>query len=218
MDVAIISDVHCSGQTCARQREFVEWLDSLTADALWLLGDVFHAGWDFRPSDQPEYLDVLDALERLVVRGTPIVFVPGNHDFGMSRLLEDRLGAEVVGPHVRKVDGRRVFLAHGDEADSGLRYRLVRSVLRSSMFDRAMKGLGAKMGTRVLRCLAGDPSAQGEVWPSTKRWLLSQLYDADLAIMGHVHVQWSEGGAVTLAPGVRGARWLIDGRLRGRLD
>lgn len=218
MDVAIISDVHCSGDTCSRQREFVAWLDSLTADSLWLLGDVFHAGWDFRPSQQPEYLAVMEALERLVLRGTAIVFVPGNHDFGMGGLLEDRLGAEVLGPHVREIDGCRVFLAHGDEADGGLRYRVVRSVLRSPVFDLAIRGLGAKVGSRVLRRLAGDPSAHGAVWPSTKRWLVSQLDDADIAIMGHVHVQWSEGGAVTLAPGVKGARWLIDGQLRGRLD
>jgi len=171
MDVAIISDVHCAGESCARQQEFVAWLDSLTADSLWLLGDVFHAGWDFRPSEQPEYLGVMNALERLIGRGTSIVFVPGNHDFGMGGLLQDRLGAEVVGPHVREIDGRRVFLAHGDEADSGLRYRVIRSLLRSPMFDLAIRGLGANVGTRVLRRLAGDPSGDGEVWPSTKRWL-----------------------------------------------
>lgn len=216
--MAIISDVHCSGERCSRQREFVAWLDSLTADALWLLGDVFHAGWDFRPREQPEYVHVLEALERLASRGTGIVFVPGNHDFGMSDLLKERLGAEVVGPHVREIDDRRVFLAHGDEADGSMRYRLVRAVLRSSVFDVAVRGLGVRLGTKVLRTLAGDSSPHGEVWPSTKQWLMSQLEHADIAIIGHVHTPWSEGGAVTLAPGVRGARWLIDGQLTERPD
>lgn len=216
MHVAIISDVHCSGTRCSRQQEFVAWLNALNADALWLLGDVFHAGWDFRPNEQADYVEVLEALGRVASRGIEIVFVPGNHDFGMGGLLQDRLGAEVVGPHVREIDGQRVFLAHGDEADTSMRYRLIRSVLRSAVFDVALRGLGVKLGTTFLRRLAGDPSPHGEVWPSTKRWLMNQLEHADFAIIGHVHTRWCDGGAVTLAPGVSGARWLVDGQLRER--
>lgn len=216
--MAIISDVHCAGTECERQRDFVEWLHALEADALWLLGDIFHAGWYFRDREQTEYAEVYRALESVAQRGIEIVFVPGNHDFGMSGLFSERLGATVRGPHFRSSDGHTVFLAHGDEADDGRAYRALRAVLRSRLFGIVMRLMGPVWGGRFLRSIAGQPSESGEVWEQSKSWLRSKLSDADWAIMGHVHTPWSDGGAVILAHGVAGAQWLVGGELRGQPD
>ncbi len=211
--MAIISDVHCRGESCPGQREFVAWLADLEADALWLLGDIFHTGWEFGHREQPEYCEVYRALEAVVESGVELLFVPGNHDFALAGFFQERLGATVSGPHVREVDGTRVFLAHGDESDMRVGYRAVRSVLRSRVFGLFMRCLGVRLGTSLLRKLAGDFPEKGTVWGSTKNWLKNQTRNADLAIVGHVHVEWSDGGMATLGPGVKGARRLVDGVL-----
>ena len=213
MNVAIISDVHCRGASCPAQREFVAWLQSLQADALWLLGDIFHTGWDFGGREQSEYSEVYRALEGLSASGVELVFVPGNHDFALAGYIEKQIGATVSGPHVRTVDGTRVFLAHGDESDTRVGYRFVRIVLRSRLFCWFMRMLGVRFGTLLLRKLAGDAPRSGVVWDSTKTWLKQKSLNADLVIVGHVHSEWSEGGVSTLAPGVKGARRLINGVL-----
>ena len=218
MRVALISDVHCCGLACPRAANFVTWLDQLDADALWMLGDIFHYGWVFGADTQPEYAPVYMALQRVKARGIAMVFVPGNHDFRVANLMASRFGAEVCGPHVRHVDGCSVHLAHGDECERSILFRAMSWVLRSEFVDGAMRMLGHRLGTWILRRLAGAPHIDGEVlWDGSREALLSHLDTVDLAVMGHAHFAWSHkderGKAVVLGAGVAGARLLSDGRL-----
>lgn len=223
MRVAVISDVHCGDLGCRRSAAFVRWLDELEADALWMLGDIFHYGWVFGGRLQPEYQPVFEALDRAAGRGLRMVFVPGNHDFRMGALMASRWGAEVAGPHTREVDGVRIHISHGDEADTGLGYRAVDGFLRGRIVDWFMRLLGVRFGTAVLRHIAGEAGeADGEVWPSTLQALSEHLVGADMAIMGHAHVPWTRrdgrGVGVILGPGVPGAICIDGGQLKMQAD
>ena len=219
MRVAVISDVHCGDEFCTRAAAFVSWLDELDADGLWMLGDIFHYGWVFGERLQPGYQAVFEALDRAAHRDIEMVFVPGNHDFRLGPLMATRWGAEVQGPHIREVDGTRVHLSHGHESESGLGYRLLDGFLRGWAADWLMRLLGVRIGTAILRRMAGQVhEAQGEVWPATLRALSGNLVAADMAIMGHAHVPWSQldarGVGVILGPGVSGAIWIENGLFR----
>ena len=218
MRIAVISDVHCAGRSCDRQVEFVRWIDSLSVDALWLLGDIFHYGWDFSDGEQTDFEAVFEALDRFVGRGALIRFVPGNHDFAMGSLMRRRWNATVRGPHVCVADGIRFHLGHGDELDARLGYRLIKYFLRSRLFFWALSALGTRLGTAVLRRLAGsEPSAGQSIWPPVMQRLQAQLAHADVAIVGHLHIpleqQRENGLLVVLAPGVDGARFIVDGEV-----
>jgi UDP-2,3-diacylglucosamine pyrophosphatase LpxH len=218
MRVAVISDVHCAGLDCPRAAAFVAWLDDLDVDEVWMLGDIFHYGWIFGGALQPDYALVFEALDRVAERKIRLVFIPGNHDFRMAPLMASRWGAEVSGPHIREVDGVRVHLSHGDEADSSLGYRLVEAFLRGRLSEWMMRVLGVGMGTAMLRRLAGKVAPiQSVVWPATIETLTEHLEGADMAIMGHAHVPWvqqdARGVGVVLGPGVQGAMLLCDGQL-----
>jgi predicted phosphodiesterase len=218
MRVTVISDVHCAGLGCPRAAAFVAWLDDLDVDELWMLGDIFHYGWIFGGALQPDYAPVFEALDRAAGRKIRMVFVPGNHDFRMGPLMARRWGAEVRGPHIRKIDRCRVYLSHGDESDRGLGYRLLSAFLRGWAATGLMRLLGVRMGTAVLRAIAGEVThGEGVVWPALREALNAQLELAEFAIMGHAHVAWSQqdtrGTAVILGPGVQGARMLDDGKL-----
>jgi UDP-2,3-diacylglucosamine pyrophosphatase LpxH len=221
MRVAVISDVHCAGLQDAKQLEFLIWLDGLEADQLWMLGDIFHTGWAFGDSPQAELLPVMEALARLRARGCHLVFVGGNHDFALVSVME-RLGAEVRTAHRRQIDGRTVFVAHGDEADRSVGYRLTQAVLRGRAFGTLVRCLGEVRGTRLLSSLAGDQKTELSR-PSDRRareWLRSHLGDGtSLGICGHFHLvsheAHAEGEVVTLgAGGGHRAIWLVDGQLQ----
>jgi UDP-2,3-diacylglucosamine pyrophosphatase LpxH len=222
MRVAVISDVHCAGLDDPIQQHFVAWLDGLDADGLWMLGDIFHWGWGFGGSVQAELQPVIDALGRARDRGVSLLFVGGNHDFAVASVLQASLDVEVRGPHARVIDDRQVFLAHGDEADRSLGYRLTQWVLRGPVFGLAIRLMGATRGTRLLAVLAGDQKTGlfRETDRRARDWLKSQLVDGTtLAMCGHFHLASRErhdaGEVVTLgAGGGDAAVWLVDGKVR----
>ena len=221
MRVAVVSDVHCAGRDDPLQREFISWLDALDADALWMLGDIFHWGWAFDGAVQSAVQPVVDALVRAQGRGIGLLFVGGNHDFAVGHALEEALEIEIRGPHTRVVDGRSVFLAHGDEADRSMKYRLIRWVLRGRLSGGLIYWMGEVRGSKFLADLAGEQKT--DLFRETDRrardWLQTQLVDGTtLAMCGHFHLASTQrhdaGEVVTLgAGGGRAAVWLIDGVL-----
>lgn len=220
MRVAVISDVHCAGPDDPIQRDFVGWLDALDADGLWLLGDIFHWGWTFAGHVQAPLQPVVDALMRAQSRGVHVVFVGGNHDFAVAAALAEA-GLEVREAHHRDLDGRRVFLAHGDEADRSLGYRLTQWVLRGTLFSCLLQVLGEGAGSRLLVRLAGDQKT--DLFRESDRrgrdWLRQQLVEGTtLAMCGHFHLATreahEEGEVVTLgAGGSRAVVWIQDGQV-----
>jgi len=220
MRVAVISDVHCAGPDDPIQQDFVGWLDGLNADALWMLGDIFHWGWGFGGGVQGSVQPVVDALMRAQDRGVRLLFVGGNHDFAVCSVLAS-LDIEVRGPHTRDVDGRKVFVAHGDEADRTWGYRLTQWVLRGMVFGLLIRFMGEVRGSRLLARLAGDQKTDlfRESDRRARDWLKTQLVGGTtLAMCGHFHLACREhhdaGEVVTLgAGGERAAVWLVDGAL-----
>ena len=206
MRVSVIADVHCRGSDDSAQRAFVDWVSQVEIDELWILGDLFHYGWEFEGRVQPIFQDVIDGLVFLQRRGTKIVFVPGNHDFGVAGIFRTVLNADVRGQHIRTVDGLRVSVSHGDEMDTSLSYRLFRLGVRSRSFAWLINTLGPGLGSSVLNKLAGEISVGGELWERSRVRIMEMLEEADLVLMGHVHTPWvytgDEGTAVVLTPGV----------------
>ena len=80
---------------------------------------------------------------RLREAGTEIVFVEGNHDFHLGPFFRETLGCRVLpdGGAV-EIDGRRVYLAHGDLVDSTDRgYRLLRRLSAQPLVRNLVQGL-----------------------------------------------------------------------------
>lgn len=203
MRVALISDVHLEGgPDDPVQPAFVAWLDALDVDALYLLGDVFHAWWGYADVIDARLVPTCAALERVRARGIALHVVPGNHDFALGPYFRDVLTAQIHGPSVHHFDGVGFFLAHGDEADDSLGYRLTRRLLRGKSFAGLMRMLGPARGWRLVHRLAGssrhrpaDPVALRRRQQDFARPHLHA--GAQFAVMGHIHAPGrSEDGRV----------------------
>ncbi len=216
MRVSVIGDVHCQGPNDPAQQKFLQWISDLDdVDELWILGDLVHFGWAFGSGVHPMFAEVIDALRLKIQSGIHILFVPGNHDFGLSQFFAAELGIEVRDAHIRNVDGTRIALLHGDELDTSMTYSWFRRFIRSRGFAVLINCLGPRLGTALLKRMAGEVSVGGDLWPSTRTGMLQWLEDADLVLMGHVHTPWvhrgEEGAAVVLTPGE--PVFIEDGRL-----
>ena len=193
MRLAIVSDAHLHDPGSPRQRDFVRFLDGLRFDRLVLLGDIFHA-WGGVGGAPPAALGpTCAALERLRSRGLPVTFIPGNHELRAGPYLRERLGLEVRGVHIDRSTGRGLVLAHGDEGDHRLGYRITRAGLKGRPFAWALRSLGPSRAQALLDRLAGSAAASdrrdAELVRLQRSWAARHLSERSPAVaLGHSHV------------------------------
>ena len=135
MRAIFIADAHLVSPEEANYRLLIRFLREQEGklDVLYIMGDLFDFWVGFPSSPFTHYDAVLDALERLVTRGCKLVYYEGNHDFHLGTIFSRRLQAEIhSGPAVETVQGKRLFICHGDQINREDRgYRLLRFLLRS---------------------------------------------------------------------------------------
>jgi UDP-2,3-diacylglucosamine hydrolase len=149
-----VSDCHLGAGTpeedAARQDRLVTFLETEAASAssLFLLGDLFDFWFEYRHAVPRGHFRVLAAIRRLVERGIPVTFVGGNHDFWADTYLEREIGCRVHRDAVEiTLQGRRLFLAHGDGLMAGDRgYLFLKSVLRHPLAISAYRWIHPDVG------------------------------------------------------------------------
>ena len=221
MRAVVLSDVHITGLPGdVAQDSLVAYLDGLAVEVVYLLGDLFHAGWAWAGGLRAGYAPILGALDRLQSRGIKVCFVPGNHDFAVGPALRTR-GVEVATSFSIEVGGRRLLLVHGDEADRSAGYRFTTALLRGRPFAALMERLGPVRGDALLDRLAGAsrgrPAPRAPLIAAQADWARRQWADgADIVVMGHIHHfgLLQEGGKVLVYLGdwvEKRSRLVIDG-------
>lgn len=194
MKAALLSDVHIDGVDDPALERFVRFCQEVQAEQLFILGDLFHAGWGYPGPAEPAHERAIGALQALIGRGVAVVFVPGNHDFAMSDYLVERVGLSVSARWEGHIAGHRTVLIHGDEADGQLGYRAMSWLLRGPLFAGLMGLLGPARGRALIHEMAGSSRAHGDkVAPAWLREAQLELADrllegeTELVVMGHSH-------------------------------
>ena len=116
MTTLFVSDLHLDAERPAVTELFGRFVeeDARTADALYILGDLFEA-WvgDDDPSEVGAF--VAARLNGLRARGVPVHFMRGNRDFLLGTAFSERAGLSILpDPAVVTLYGRPTLLMHGD--------------------------------------------------------------------------------------------------------
>jgi UDP-2,3-diacylglucosamine hydrolase len=118
-----------------RERDLLAFLDQVGSEgaALYVMGDLFDFWFEYGHAIPKRFVRVLTALGTLARGGTPVHYLGGNHDFWIGDYLRRELGVEFTDePVSATLQGRRVFLAHGDGLGPGDHgYKLLKRVLRN---------------------------------------------------------------------------------------
>ncbi|MBE3637508.1 UDP-2,3-diacylglucosamine diphosphatase [Mangrovicoccus algicola] len=114
-----VSDIHLGTRGC-QAGMFLDFLDHVEAERIYLVGDIFD-GWRLRRGwhwPQP-HNNVVEALLARAHEGVPVIYIPGNHDEVMRRYLGTHFGGIDVRDEDTHVtaDGRRLLVVHGDKFD-----------------------------------------------------------------------------------------------------
>ena len=112
--LAFISDLHLGADTPRTQALLVRTLESLQADALFVLGDLFEAWVGDDALAQPFAGEVAAAFHG-ACRQCPIFFQHGNRDFLLGTAMASACGFQLLDELLTlEVFGRRHLVAHGD--------------------------------------------------------------------------------------------------------
>lgn len=114
-----LSDIHL-GTSVARTADLLRFLDSVSAEVIYLTGDIVDLeSMKVRPMFPPEHRAVVARFFELARSGTRVVYIPGNHDVEFRKLAGRSLGGievKLEASH-RCANGRRILVIHGDCLD-----------------------------------------------------------------------------------------------------
>ncbi len=197
MRAIFLSDVHLRSRKDERYCILLSFLNEIKGkcEHLVLVGDFFDFWFSSSKRIYPEYVPVIDRLIDLKQSGTTIHLCEGNHDFYMNAYFGGTLGMKVFEDAAElALDGKRLFVAHGDLVDrQNTRYLFLRRILRSRPFYHFQRLIPAALRW-WLASLSSDVSkgfneeASDKMVQKMERFATDQFragYDA--VILGHCH-------------------------------
>ncbi len=204
MRAIFIADAHLASPEAPNYRLLLRFLRELEGelDTLYIMGDLFDFWLGFPSHPFSQYDAVLDALERLVRGGCRLVYFEGNHDFHLGAIFSERLKTEIhTGPAIECVQGKRLYICHGDQINEEDRlYRLLRYLLRSRVVAAAVRHFPPAWAEKIRECL--QKRSQAGYGAKTARWDYRQILLAfarrlqeqgcDGLVTGHFHLALRE--------------------------
>ena len=151
-----LSDVHL-GATPSRAHDLSDFLSRISADTIYLVGDIVDLE---RMKVKPTFIEthraLLGQLVGIAQGPTRVVYIPGNHDVEFRQMAgQDMFGVEVrlEETHVT-ADGDRYLVFHGDALDAAIRKGTNLEKFASAAYtvmveaDARLTALRARLGGR----------------------------------------------------------------------
>jgi UDP-2,3-diacylglucosamine pyrophosphatase LpxH len=132
-----ISDVHLGTPGC-KAEHLLDFLRYHESDFLYLVGDILD-GWAMRSRFywHQTHNDVIQKVLRRARKGTRVIYVPGNHDELARQYCGLHFGDVQISEEAEHtlLDGRRLWVVHGDLADGVIRHARWLAHLGDAMYD-----------------------------------------------------------------------------------
>lgn len=119
-----ISDVHLGTPAC-RAEDLARFLSSVSADIIYLVGDIIDLEAMKVDSVFPDsHRIVVETLFRIAAGDTEVIYVPGNHDAAMRKWIDRDFGGIRVMLEAEHITGRdeTYLVTHGDLLDAEIRH------------------------------------------------------------------------------------------------
>lgn len=165
-----------------------------TGHELYIVGDLFDFWFEYRSSIPTTGARVIFELYALVQRGVRVVILPGNHDVWLGSYLSDQVGLEVrSNPTEIVLDGKKVYVTHGDEFGSEWQFTVSRAILQSPLCIRLFRLLHPDLGIALGRWTShlSDERARltarddRRVYETAAEKLIQE--GQDIVVCGHYH-------------------------------
>lgn len=215
-----ISDAHLGaeppGSIPGREEMLVEFLRTLVGQAshLFIVGDLFEFWYEYRHYIARGHFPLYRVLGDLVDSGTEVHYLMGNHDFALGDFFPTELGVQVHRSFVCKVQGKKIFLVHGDgvpKSDSG--YRAARKLIDAKWARFLFRKIHPDLGMDIAKSVGKNSRIAGQGREIVMQEYLEfasqkmREHDCDLCVFGHHHIpgMWKVPEGDVVSPG----QWLF---------
>lgn len=197
MATLFISDLHLEPARPEIGEQFLAFLagPARTADALYILGDLFEA-WIGDDDPNPYYAQMRSAIRELSDSGVPVFFMHGNRDFMIGQQFAAEAGVTLLDdPHPLELHGENLLLSHGDAlCTDDVEYQQVRAMTRNPDWQAMMlsKSIEERIAFAVQareQSLARGESMTDDIADVNQGAVEQVLRDsgADILLHGHTH-------------------------------
>ncbi len=145
-------------QSKVREQKFVNWLDTIKADAeaIFLLGDLFDFWFEYKKVVPKGFIRVLGKLAELKDSGIQIYFFVGNHDLWMEDYFETELNIPTYHKPKEFTFNNKLFLiGHGDGLGPGDKgYKRMKKVFTNPFSKWLYRWLHPDIGVALAQYLS----------------------------------------------------------------
>ena len=138
-----------------REKQIVDWMTSIQDEVseLYLVGDIFDYWFEYKSVVPRGFSRFLAKLSEYRDAQIPVHFFTGNHDMWMFDYFEIEYGIPVYrAPIVREIQGKRLFIGHGDGLGPGdLGYKIVKSIFSNRLCQWLYARIHPNLGIRIMR-------------------------------------------------------------------
>ncbi len=206
--VYFASDLHLGTPTykASREREriFISWLNqiTLTAEAIFLVGDIFDYWFEYKHHVPKGYIRLLGKLAELTDNGCKIYAFTGNHDLWLKDYLTQELNIPVFHQAIQcTINQKKLFIAHGDGLGPGdYSYKFIKKIFTNSlckfMYRQLHPDFSYKIATFLSKSSRKKQKNKGEevFKGKEKEWLYLYALEKlktqhfDYFVFGHRHL------------------------------
>ncbi|MCK5914498.1 MAG: UDP-2,3-diacylglucosamine diphosphatase [Deltaproteobacteria bacterium] len=196
MKSIFLADSHLRNPDDQAYRELISFLKQLPDDLdnLFILGDFFDFWHGYQEIVYSYCVPILTVLKELSEKGIKIHFFAGNHEVSSGPALEE-IGSYYPDDAIIELDGKKIYLAHGDRLNpEDYPYRFWRALLRSRFILKLIDITPAYITLKVANILSRDNQSYSE----TRKFIPPQVFnrcatildskdDIQAIVIGHFH-------------------------------
>jgi UDP-2,3-diacylglucosamine hydrolase len=206
-----ISDLHLAPETLTANEALLNFLDHTapSADAVYVLGDLFEYWIGDDGLEHPFARSIADAFRKLSDGGVPVFFMHGNRDFLIGNRFARESGMQLLSdPTLINLYGPRTLMMHGDTLCSDdVEYQKFRAMVRNPAWQQAF--LAKPLAERVR--MAQDVRGKSEQAKQVKDMVIMDVAPATVedVLRSHAYPRLIHGHTHRPARHVH----VVDGRL-----
>jgi UDP-2,3-diacylglucosamine hydrolase len=200
MKCVFFSDTHLAKKDSERHSLVERFIKDVctSADMVFVVGDLFEFYHGYEGYIYPWYKKIVDALKELTAKGIAVYHLEGNHEFNMGPFFSSSAGVICVKSLAIEIDGKRMYLAHGDEIANrdprNIVNRALRNILKSSITYSIMDALGPAFSWKIAMAsrffLSKRERAYNQkIRDAFRRYARSRLDEGhDAVVLAHSHM------------------------------
>lgn len=188
-----ISDAHIRTDENYRSKLLIKFLRDIRSKMtnLYILGDLFEFWFEYNLVFPKNYFKTLAALYNLIQDGKKIHYILGNHEVMIGNFLRN-FGFTVHGEDaIIDIEGKRVFLAHGNKFDKRLWNTLWDKILTSKLNHALYSIIHPDIGVFLaqgISYLSRKQHSNPELVNLLEHYAQSKLEEVDIVILAHSHI------------------------------